>query len=385
MNDQTPTSEVLSPEVVGQQALATLERAQIDVQIATAHAYPRSMDRFKKRALEMVTLDEDTAASCIYRRPVGKKLNEKGQWVEEFAEGKSIRMAEIVGASYGNLRVGSILVELTPRYVKARGVAHDLESNFFAASEVIEATVDRKGNPYSERMRTVVAKACLAKARRDATFQVVPGALCKMLEDAARKTAIGTTATLGARRQKVLDWITKTGIEPRRVWAALGIGGADDIGLEQLETLTGLRTAITDGDLTADAAFPDAAPTTAPAADKPTATLSGALADTPTGPTVAERVADTANKMFGQDAQDDAKASRVLSGPPNAGEKPAEPLPFEDDGNGDVRAEIVQHESRISSHDLKRLRKTHKVGDDLTKLDAAALAAYRDVLVDWQK
>ena len=246
--------EAIVPEVMNGSALERIERATVDVQIATAHQYPRSMAVFKKRAMEMVTLDEETAQSCIYRRPVGKDKSGR----PEYAEGKSIRMAEIVGACYGNIRVGSILVEQTPRYVKARGVAHDLESNFAASSEVVESTVDKNGNPYSERMRMVVAKATLAKARRDATFQVIPGALCKSLEDAARTTAIGTTATLGKRRTLLMDWINKAGISPELVWKALGIKGIEDIGLKELEILTGIKTAIKDGDTTIDEAFPRA-------------------------------------------------------------------------------------------------------------------------------
>lgn len=251
------SAEVLSPEALTGSSLAVVQKAEIDVQIATAHQFPRSMANFKKRAMDMVTLDEETAQSCIYRRPVGEKYNPQTKRKEvEYAEGKSIRMAEIVGASYGNLRVGAMIVEITPRYVKARGMAHDLESNFAATSEVVESTVTKEGKPYSERMRLVVAKAALSKARRDATFQVVPGALCKALEEAARETAIGTTATLGKRRSLLADWINKLGIDAARVWAALGISGLDDVGLEQLETLTGIKTAIKDKDVTIDEAFP---------------------------------------------------------------------------------------------------------------------------------
>lgn len=250
MNDQT--AETTAIEVMPADTMARIEKATVDVQISTAHQYPRSMATFKRRALEMVTMDEETAQSCIYRRPVGKKPNGS----VEYAEGKSVRMAEIVGASYGNLRVGSMLIEQTPRMVKARGFAHDLETNFAATSEVVESTVDRNGRPYSERMAVVVAKACLAKARRDATFMVVPGALCKGLEEQARLTAIGTEATLGKRRSLVQDWINKLGVPPARVWAALGIKGIDDVGIEQLETLTGLRTAIRDREITLDEAFP---------------------------------------------------------------------------------------------------------------------------------
>jgi hypothetical protein len=234
-------------EVLPPSSLEAITRGEIDVQISTAHKFPRSMQTFKRRAVEMATLDEETAASCIYSRPVGGG---------KYAEGLSVRTAEIVGACYGNLRVGAMIVEQTERYVTARGFAHDLESNFASTCEVIESTVKKDGTPYDERMRVVIAKACLAKARRDATFQVVPKALCKPIESAAKAVALGDASTLASRRDAVLGWIGKLGIDISRVFAALSIIGPDEIGLEQLATLTGLRTAIKDGEVTVDEAFP---------------------------------------------------------------------------------------------------------------------------------
>lgn len=234
-------------EVIPSTALESITRGEIDVQISTAHKFPRSMTTFKRRAVEMATLDEETAASCLYSRPVGGG---------KFAEGLSVRTAEIVGACYGNLRVGAMIVEQTERYVTARGMAHDLESNFASSCEVIESTVKKDGTPYDERMRVVIAKACLAKARRDATFQVVPKALCKPIEAAARAVALGDASTLASRRDACMGWIGKLGIEPARVFAAIGVIGADEIGIDQLATLTGLRTAIREGDVTVDEAFP---------------------------------------------------------------------------------------------------------------------------------
>jgi hypothetical protein len=244
--------EVISAESSVNQALMQITKGEIDQQIATAHQYPRSIAKFQKRALEMVTLDEETAESCIYARPVGK--NPDG--TEKYAEGMSIRMAEIVGSCYGNLRVGAMLIEMTERYVKARGFAHDLETNFASTSEVVESTVDKRNRPFSERMRVVVAKAALAKARRDATFAVVPKALCKRLEAEAKQTAIGDATTLAKRRGAVMQWVNKLGINPARVFAALNIAGETDIGIDQLTTLTGIKTAIKDGDITIDEAFP---------------------------------------------------------------------------------------------------------------------------------
>lgn len=244
---QQETRSLETVEVIPPTSLEVIERATIDSQIATAHKFPRSMQAFKRRSIEMACMDEETAASCIYSRPVGGG---------KYAEGLSVRTAEIVGACYGNLRVGAMIVEQTERQVTARGFAHDLESNFASTCEVIEATVKKDGTPYDERMRVVIAKSALAKARRDATFQVVPKALCKSLEIEARKVALGDSSTLDRRRGLVMQWISKLGIDSSRVFAALKIAGEAEIGLEQLGILTGLKTAIQDGDVTVDEAFP---------------------------------------------------------------------------------------------------------------------------------
>ena len=240
-------------EVIGNSALETIERVSIDIQIATAHKFPRSIARFNERAIAMATIDEEVAESCIYKRPVGKDKNGK----EVQVEGLSIRMAEIVAASYGNLRVAARIVERTERFIVAQGVAHDLETNFASTSEVIESTVDKSGKPYSERMRITIEKAALAKARRDAIFQVVPRAIAKPVEHACKELLFGNQQSISKRRERVLSWLNKLNINIKRVWNALNVAGIDDVGLEELETLTGLKTAIQNNEVTLDEAFPE--------------------------------------------------------------------------------------------------------------------------------
>lgn len=263
-NNDTQPMEVLAPS-----AIMAIERAQIDTQVATAHQYPRSLEQFKKRALSMATLDEDTADSCIYCRPVGKEQDDKGKWVEKYAEGPSIRLAEIVAASYGNIRVAARVVEQTERFVRCEGVAHDLESNYAGKSECIESTVMKNGNPYSERQRALTAKVCLSKAFRDACFKVVPRALCKPVFEAAKKVAAGQGKTLEERRKRVQAWIGRLKIADARVFAAMGVNGWSEITDDHLIKLTGLKTAIADGDETLDSAFPQIG---APEGNKPTPT-----------------------------------------------------------------------------------------------------------------
>jgi hypothetical protein len=275
--------ETLAP--ISTTALESITRGEIDVQISTAKRYPRSLSQFKTKALAMVSMDEQTAESCFYSRPVGKDLQTGKQ---KYAEGMSVRLAEIVAACYGNIRHGSFIVTQTDRQVVARGFCHDVEGNVAATCEAVEATVKRDGRPYDERMRVVIAKAALAKADRDAIFKVVPRALCRVLEDAARKVAIGDAQSISSRREAALAWAGKLGVSNARVFAALDVKGADDITGEHIKTLLGLKTALQDNDITVEEAFPHpdggAFPGT-PATTKPggTTATDGEPAPKPTG------------------------------------------------------------------------------------------------------
>lgn len=231
---------------------AELERASIDMQISTAKKYPRSLEKFKQNAVFMATIDEETAASCLYRRPVGK--NQDGK--QNFAEGMSIRMAEIVAANFGNLRVGARIISQTPEQVVAQGVAHDLESNFCSSAEVVEPTIDKYGKPYSERMRVVVAKAALAKAWRDATFKVVPRALAKPVEAAVKNLLFGNAASIEKWRTWAKGFIKSLSIDEKRVYKVLNVEGIDDLRSEHFEILVGIQNALKTNDTDIDSAFP---------------------------------------------------------------------------------------------------------------------------------
>ena len=249
--DDIPT---IALEVVNSTQLQAMETIEIDRQIATAKHYPRDITKFLKSAESLATSDEDVAESCIYDRPVGKKLV-NGRMVMMYASGMSVRLAEIAAATYQNIRVAAVLIEKTPRFVRARGYAFDVENNLASSSEAIESTVTREGTPYSERMQVVAAKACLSKARRDAIFQVIPRSLLKPVEIKVREILAGDRKTLEERRKKALAWIDEMQIGRDRVFAALDIHGEKGLDVRKLEILTGLRTAIRDGDITIDEAF----------------------------------------------------------------------------------------------------------------------------------
>jgi len=78
------------------------------------------------------------------------------------------------------------------------------------------------------------------------------------------EVAVGDAQTLDARRSALLDRLQKIGVPIERVLSKLGKAGIEDIGLEDVEVLIGLGTAIKNGEAQIDDLFPPVAP--APAA-----------------------------------------------------------------------------------------------------------------------
>jgi hypothetical protein len=240
-------------QVVEPGTLATLAKAEVDIQVATAHRYPRSISRFKHEALALATLDEETAASCFYCLSRGGKD----------IEGPSVRLAEIVGSAWGNLRYGARVVNEDSKFITAQGVCHDLEKNIAATVDVQRRITDRNGRRYSDDMIVVTANAACSIALRNAIFKVVPFAVVKSIYEQAKLVAIGNAQTLVGRRTKAMERFAKMGISQERVLASVGKNAIDDVDLDDLQKLTGTRTAILEGTTTVDEAFP-LEPTTPP-------------------------------------------------------------------------------------------------------------------------
>ena len=55
-------------------ALVALNSSEINQQILTAHAYPRSLTTFRRQIKEMATLDREVAQSCLYSLKRGNKV-----------------------------------------------------------------------------------------------------------------------------------------------------------------------------------------------------------------------------------------------------------------------------------------------------------------------
>lgn len=244
-NDETKPeqeAELMPPTT----ALEAQERAQVDMLISTAKRYPRSLSQCKAKALQLATMDPDTAAECFYKLTRGGKV----------IEGPSIRLAEIIGSTWQNIRAGSRTIAEGETTVTAQAFCHDLENNVHFAREVDRRITHTDGRRYNDDMIATTRNAACSIALRNAIFTVIPKAYVKSVYDAAKKVAVGDLKTLAERRGKAMDHFNKLGIDNARIFHTLGVKGVDDIGLDQLEILTGLKTAISDKETTLDEAFP---------------------------------------------------------------------------------------------------------------------------------
>lgn len=225
--------------------VALLNKSEIDQQITTAKRYPRSLKLFRDQALEMVTLHESIAQECIYALPRDGKV----------IEGPSARFAEIIAHAWRNNRAGSRVVDDSGDFVISQGVFHDLENNVAITYEVQRRIIDKYGKRYKPDMIGVTANAASSIALRNAVLKGVPKAFWSAIYQAARKTIMGDFKTLANRRSEAIQQFIAYGVTEAMLFEKLGVSGKEDIGLEQLVILSGLLTALRDGDTTVEDAF----------------------------------------------------------------------------------------------------------------------------------
>lgn len=237
----------IDADIVVGDALHQLQRAEIDTQISTAKKYRRDVGQFLADARDMVGIDEETAAACSYN------LRRGGNSIQ----GPSVRLAEIAASCWGNLRYGSRVVDITDTHVIAQGFCHDLQRNVAYSTEVMRKITDRRGQRYSDDMITVTANAACAIAGRNAIFKVIPGAYINQISAAAMDVVAGEEVPLEEQRQNVVNRLqTAYGIDKDRVLAVIGCASVESITRDDVRELISLGSAIKDGAITADEAFP---------------------------------------------------------------------------------------------------------------------------------
>jgi hypothetical protein len=240
----------------GYGALGAVVKAEIDIQITTAKAYPRSLNRFRKDIEEMATFNEKIAEECFYALPRKEKDPETGQMVKKTITGPSARYGEIVLSAWGNCRAGARPVGEDGEFVTCQGNFFDLERNVAVQREVKRRITTRSGSRYSPDMIATTTNAGCAIAQRNAVFAGIPKVFWIDGFDAARKAAIGDVKSFANKRSEMINYFGKMGVTPDMIISVVDVPGIEDIGIDELVELKGIATALKEGDTTIEQAFP---------------------------------------------------------------------------------------------------------------------------------
>jgi len=219
--------EAVSPQVIYQQ-----DKAQIDVQISTAKAYPRNIKRSTDNCIAIVSIDQDTAQTCTYSVPRGGKA----------ITGPSVHLAKILAQQWQNLRIEAKVVGIDATHVTSESVCFDLETNVAIKTQVKRSIVGRAGR-FNDDMITVTGNAGNSIALRNAIFAVIPRPVVDRVYKAAKDTITGDVsdkAKLILKRKQVFDTFKESlSVSEAEVLSAIGKASLDHVTPDDLVVLIG--------------------------------------------------------------------------------------------------------------------------------------------------
>ena len=223
-----------------------IEKANVDVQVATAKQFPRNVTRAIQNSIVMATIDPETAQMMRYALPRGGKP----------ITGPSVHLAKLIVSNWGNIRAEAKVVQITDSQVVSRGTCWDLENNVATAIEVRRNIKGKGGQRFSDDMITVVGNAANSIAFRNAVFSVIPKAVTDKVYKAAQECITGDLsdeAKLLQKRTNCLKFFNdEYGITEEEVIKLCGKQTVNQIKAEEIALMLGIYQSLKDGDTTVE-------------------------------------------------------------------------------------------------------------------------------------
>lgn len=244
--EQEQASQVINQADV----LNAINRAEIDMQVATAKQYPRHLPTVLNQIQTYATMDVETASDCFYAL---YRKNSDGS--DQVIEGLSVRMAEIIAGAWGNLRIATRIIGNDGKTITAQAVCHDLETNVAISTEVKRSILTKKGYTFSQDMQVVTGNAAAAIAFRNAVLKVIPKAVTKKVINEVQLVAQGQAMDLERQRQTLIQYFAKFKVSEQMIYDLFEIKTRDEIDKEKVMILKGLYNAIKEGTTSVQEAF----------------------------------------------------------------------------------------------------------------------------------
>lgn len=264
-------------------ALAAQVKATVEARFIMAMNRPRDIDMARDRILNECKRPR-FAESARYRRPVGKKKNDQGQWVEAFIEGPSIRFAEAAMRAMGNIDIQTMTTFDSEEKRMVQVTVTDLESNTTYARDItIMKIVERRNlkngqkplgtrvNSYGDTVYLVAATesevalkeaAEVSKSIRTLGLRHVPGDILDEAMELCVKTQLAKDAKdPDAARKAISDAFSALGVKPADLKKYLGGQDVGSCSPAQIGELRALHAALKAGEFSwVEAVAPDPKP-----------------------------------------------------------------------------------------------------------------------------
>lgn len=325
-NENYPLTQQDATYLVKSEADRFLQ-SNLAIQVELAKKYPRSVTKSLATAEEILLLDPETARTSFY---VLSFYDPKNPVI-----GPSIRMAEVLGNSWKNLRFGSQPGEYLEKEVTAMGYCLDIENNAAYMSMATRPIVDKLGRRFQkEQLIQNAMRAAMAIAERNAILKVIPRPYAMRIMRKAMEMIEKGQGGYAAARDKMLAAYERMGVPAKALFEWLEIGGVDDMDAEILTTLRGYYNAIQDGAASVDDILNPA--------PRPTATPRETVQVDPGAIKVTEPVEEPAQEEKVPEAPKD-KATRKPKEDPKKAPPPKEdaPAPAKGFDREDVLERIV--------------------------------------------
>lgn len=254
--DSPTKNKSMETEVItvsGSDMLEAINRSEVDIQVATAHRFPRDIEKCRANILALAAMDDTIAYNCFYHLERKDKDGNKS-----VIEGPSIRLAEIIAASWKNLRIAARIIGNDGKTITAQGVCHDLETNVAYSVETKRSILTSKGYTYSQDMQVVVGNAAAAIALRNAICKVVPAVLINSCIKSIQQKALEHIKQQGVGSQwtQWLGFMQGTyKLAEKDILDYLGRKDGSEVTAEDIQKLAGAYNAIKEGTTTVEEVF----------------------------------------------------------------------------------------------------------------------------------
>lgn len=255
-NSPTTKNKSMETEVItvsGSDMLEAINRSEVDIQVATAHRFPRDIEKCRANILALAAMDDTIAYNCFYHLERKDKDGNKS-----VIEGPSIRLAEIIAASWKNLRIAARIIGNDGKTITAQGVCHDLETNVAYSVETKRSILTSKGYTYSQDMQVVVGNAAAAIALRNAICKVVPAVLINSCIKSIQQKALEHIKKNGVSS----EWLNCLGymqkyykLTEKEILDYIGRKSSADVTAEDIQKLGGVCNAINEKTTTVEEVF----------------------------------------------------------------------------------------------------------------------------------